>query len=231
MSLPFLATAFYGFDTRIGDLTFYTKAVTDSVLQLPLDQRERAGRVFAEGIIVLAIAHLEDFLQGVVGMAARPREKALRRFLAKDGTPEYRAKLKECAIPELVKLAKKRITFKQGKGIEALYRAVFGCSPWPPDDDTREVLMDLARVRHVIVHNGSADVGIEDVGPYVSQLRLAADVFNVRTYGEFTTYTLKAIEALRFYMRALLAMQSLKNHLQGTLGTDTWLSATEPASD
>lgn len=222
MSGPFLETAFFGYNTRFAGLESYTKAVVGYVLQLPLAERERACGVFAQGSIVLAIAYLEDFLQGLIGMATRPREKALRRYLAKDGTPDHRAKVTACSIPELVKFAKARISFRQGKRIESIYQAVFACSPWP-SDDVRDLIMELARVRHVIVHSGSADVGIEDVGPYVSQLRRAADVFNVRTYGEFTTYTFNAEAALRFFMTALMAMQSQKDHLRKSLATDEWL--------
>jgi hypothetical protein len=86
--------------------------------------------------------------------------------------------------------------------------------------------MDLVLVRVMIVHSGSADVGIGGLGEYAKQLR-RSDVFTVRSYGELTTYRIDPMKALLFYREALVALKSQVDYLREQLVKgDRWLQST-----
>jgi hypothetical protein len=210
-----MAPTFSVYELRLGEVAEYTAAVKPYLVEKPA-----ALRVFIDGSIVLAVTYLEDFLRSLVGSAARQREAALRKYLTENGKDTDKAEARTCDLIALVRMAKNRLSFRRdGASINGIFGAMFGCSPWP-SDDVRDIILDLVLVRVVIVHSGSADVGIGGVGGYAKQLR-RSDVFTIRSYGEFTTYRIDPLKALHLYHEALVALQSQAHHLREQLVTST----------
>lgn len=207
-SSPLIGAAFTSYEMRLAEVVDYTAAVMPYIVEKPTSLR-----VFIEGSIVLSVAHLEDFLQSLVGTAAPQREPALRKYLSERGNDADRTRAKTCDLVALVRMAKNRLSFKKnGASIIGIFDAVFGSAPWP-SDGIRDVILDLVRLRNMIVHAGSAEVGIGSAGQYAKQLS-RAEVLTIQSYGDFTTSRVNPLKALYFYREALIALQAQVNHLR-----------------
>jgi hypothetical protein len=203
-----LRPTFSIYEMRLGSVTAYVRAVT------PIIAVESASLgIFLEGSLLLIVADLEHFLKGLVGSAARNKESALRRHLAKNADEAAQTRIRRSDIFALVQLAKSRVSFERNAApLDGIFRAMFDCVVWP-SEEVRKVLLDLYLVRNMIAHTGGADVGIGGEGGYAKQLR-RADVFVVRSYGEFSAYHLDPLKALLFFQDALVAVRDLFEHLR-----------------
>jgi hypothetical protein len=215
-----LETALTGYDMRLGQLGEYTKAVLPQIVAKPA-----LLRVFIDGTIVLSVAHFEDFMRGLVGAGTRYREAALRKHFTTHGNDSEKAQAPDCDIFELVRMAKRRVSFKERFArTEKIFNLMFGCSAWP-SESARDVIFDLVLVRNMIVHQGSADlrIGGDGTAQYAEQLH-RTDVFKVTSYGEFTIYRIEPLKALVFYGDAATALQAQIEHLREHLvRSDGWL--------
>jgi hypothetical protein len=105
-------------------------------------------------VIVTMVAHLEEFLACVVGLAAFHREQEIRDFLAAHGNDQEKAASQTCNLGDLMRFARRRVTFKErATKLDRICQLLLDTAPWP-DDETRRRLCDLVRVRNIIVHNG-----------------------------------------------------------------------------
>jgi len=220
MTGPPMTTALDGYNSRLREMAEYNTAV------LPYIAERRAGlRVLVEASIVLSVAYLDDFLKALVGTAAPHREKALRRYLTKNGSDEAKRQARTCDLLTLVKIAKSRLSFqKGGASIDGIFRAEFGFSPWP-SEEVRDVILDLSLVRNMIIHAGSAEVGVGDVGQYARQIR-SADVFTVSRYDELVIHRVDPFKALKFHHAALTVLVTQVDYLRKQLvESNEWLKA------
>jgi hypothetical protein len=111
-------------------------------------------RTLQEMAIVSVAAHLEEFLKCVVGLASVHREREFREFLAAHGNDQERAASQTCNWGELMRFARRRVTFKEkGKKLERICRLLLEAAPWS-DEDSRRYVCDLVRVRNIVVHHG-----------------------------------------------------------------------------
>jgi hypothetical protein len=105
-------------------------------------------------VIVAIVAYLEEFLSCVVALACFHREQEFRAFLAANGNDQEKTVSQTCNAGELMRLARRRVTFKErGKKVIRICQLLVNAAPWP-NEDTRRLVCDLVRVRNVIVHHG-----------------------------------------------------------------------------
>jgi hypothetical protein len=227
MATTHLAAAFGVYLERISQLKAYCAAVVPFILALPMSEREKARYSFVESSVVLAIAYLEDFLRSLVGMATRPREQALRKHLQKGADDAQRKSIRECDIYQLSARAQLRITFKEGARIDAIYHALFRCSAWP-SVEARDTLMSLALVRQIVVHKGSADVGIGGEGSYARRLQQAG-IFHTTTYGDWSVHTLAPEPTLDLFNQAMRALVEQFLYLKARIADDDAWMAGDPS--
>jgi len=107
-----------------------------------------------EMVIVTVVADLEGIINCVVGVGAAHREQEFREFLAKQGSELEKPIARTCSLGDLMRFACKRVSFKdRAKRLLRISHVLFDTDPWP-DEDTRRYLLDLIRVRNIIVHAG-----------------------------------------------------------------------------
>jgi hypothetical protein len=136
---------------QIERLNAFTQAVQDPIAATR-DQAVR--RTLQEMLIVAVVAHLEEFLTCVIGLASFYREREFRDFLAVEGNEHEKAASQTCNAAHLMRLARRRVTFKKGgKPLARIFEVLLDSRPWP-NDDTRRYVCDLVRVRNIIVHQG-----------------------------------------------------------------------------
>ena len=126
------------------------------VVQTPIQESGKLDVVHTlrELVTVTVVAHLEEFLNCAVGLAAFHREEEFRDFLAAHGNDHEKAVSATCNLGELMLFARRRISFKErAKKLDRICQFLFQASPWP-DEDTQRYLLDLVRVRNIIVHDG-----------------------------------------------------------------------------
>ena len=88
-----------------------------------------------------------------------------------------------------MRLVRRRVSFKDGgKRLDNLFRLLFECSVWP-SEEVRDLVLGLALLRNLIVHNSGQDWSQDGVVParYAPQFR-RADVLSVRQYGAFAAH-------------------------------------------
>jgi hypothetical protein len=215
--LPTMEAPLFFHEQRLQEAISYMQAVTPCIAGKPA-----LLRVFVDSSIVLAVAQLEAFLRSLVGTAAHVRHAALRKHLARNASRHEQAQVRTCDLQQLVRLAGRRVSFEnQGKAIDRLFAVLFGCSPWPSHDQ-RDVVVDMAMVRNMIVHHGGTDVGLGDVGQYARQVR-RSDVLTVRRYGDLAVYEVDSPKALLLYRDAMQALVAQTYHLREQLvKSDAW---------
>jgi hypothetical protein len=222
MASTHLAAAFGVYLERLSQLKAYCAAVIPFVLSQPTSEREKARYSFTESAVVLAIAYLEDFLRSLVGMAARSREKSLRKHLLQGASDSQRRLILQSDIYQLSKRARDRITFKQGARIDAVFDALFGCSAWP-STEAKDMIMSLALVRQLVVHMGSADVGIGAEGSYAQRLR-DQGIFRTTTYGDWSVHTLAPEPTLVLFNKTMGALVEQFVYLKARVADDdAWM--------
>jgi hypothetical protein len=122
-------------------------------------------------------------------------------------------------MPTLVRLVRRRVSFENdGRRLENLFRLVFQCEPWP-SPDTRELILDLVRLRNWLVHGAGQDWSQDGVhsAAYALQFRTVGFV-NKRRYGDLCTYTVDRSQSLLFLRDAGKAIIKLAIHLEQQLG-------------
>jgi hypothetical protein len=105
-------------------------------------------------VIVTVAAYLEEFLNCAVALAAVLREHDFRALLAAHGNDQEKAVSGTCTLAELIRFARRRVSYKdRARRLDRISQFFFDASPWP-DEDTRRYLLDLIKVRNIIVHAG-----------------------------------------------------------------------------
>jgi len=170
----------------------------------------------AESVVLLAVTRLEAFYTTLVSIGTRNREQEIRKHFQKHGRPEARS----CDLPTLVRMVRGRISFEDGgKRLDNLFQLVFAQSVWPPGEG-RDLVLDLVRLRHFIVHSSGQDWSEEGVSQaaYASQFK-RADILKVRRYGELSTYSVDYYKAMLFLRDAVQAIVEQAKYLEQHLGT------------
>jgi hypothetical protein len=165
----------------------------------------------ADSVVVLVVARVDGFFQDMVSLGTRHREGAVRKHFHKHGNAQARS----CDLPTLIKLVRNRVSFESGgKRLDSVFRLIFRCSVWP-SDEVREVVLDLALLRNLIVHNSGQDWSQDGVTPaaYAAQFR-GADVLSTRRYGEFGVYSVDHYKALLFVRKATLCVVDQLKYLE-----------------
>ena len=132
----------------------------------------------ADSVVVLAVARVDGFFNDMVSLGTRHREQAVRKHFRKQGYERARS----CDLPTLIKLVRSRVSFENGgKRLDDLFQLIFRCSVWP-SAGVRDVVLDLALLRNLIVHNGGQDWSQDGVMPatYAAQFG-GADVLSAET--------------------------------------------------
>jgi hypothetical protein len=133
------------------------KAYLDVVL-IPLKEK-KDKKIFQfsfESIILRLVSFIEEYLSCLIGMASCYEEKLILKYFTKYGSESKRNKVKKgCNLGELWRLAASEISFKdQAKKLKRIFNYIFGFSPFP-DLKTENLILDMIRIRNVIVHSGS----------------------------------------------------------------------------
>jgi len=209
---------FRGFEQRLSAMKDYMYAMHPGITQQPT-----ALPVFVQSCVVLTTAQYSEFLRALVGTAAGHREAQLRKHLVKTAPRDRRLQVKHLDRVALAREAKNRLSFKDGaRRIAALFIAIFGCPPWPPEE-VRDLLSDLVVIRNMIVHEGDAEVGIGHIGHYAAQLR-KAEVFKVSGYGDWNINHLDPMKTLFFFNQAVQGIATSFHYLEERLvSSDDWL--------
>ena len=66
-----------------------------------------------EMVIVGVAAYLDEFVNCMVGLACAHQEREFRDFLAAHGNDQERAASQSCSLGELMRFARRRVTFKR----------------------------------------------------------------------------------------------------------------------
>jgi len=172
----------------------------------------------ADSIVVLVVARVDGFFQDMVSLGTRHRERAVRRHFHKQGNERTRS----CDLPTLIRLVRSRVSFESGgRRLDNLFRLIFRCSVWP-SDQVRDVVLDLALLRNLIVHNSGQDWSQDGVmaSGYAVQFR-GADVLSNRRYGELTVYSVDHYKALLFVRKVTLCVVDQLKYLEEHIVRDT----------
>lgn len=213
LNRPSLDSAFHSIQQRMVQLLEYATVAAPVVAQDPKLLPE-----LADSVVVLVVARVDGFFQDMVSLGTRHRELAVRKHFHKQGHERART----CDLPTLVKLVRSRVSFEGGgKRLDNLFRLIFRCSVWP-SDDVRDVVLDLALLRNLIVHNSGRDWSQDGVTPaaYAAQFR-GADVLSTRRYGEFAVYSVDHYKALLFVRKATLGVVDQLKYLEERIVADT----------
>jgi hypothetical protein len=190
--------AFHTFAERMERLLDYANAVAPSV-----NKNERLISELVDSLVVLAVTRLQAFFTSLVSLGTPRREREIRKHFRKHG----HEKALTCDMPTLVKLVRNRVSFEDGgKRLDNVFRLVLECSVWP-SDEVRDVVLELALLRNLIIHGGGQDWSQDGVAvaAYASQFK-RADVLSVRRYGELATYSIDHRKALLFLRDAIRAV-------------------------
>jgi hypothetical protein len=214
---PSLDSAFSSFRGQLHQVVDFSNAAAPTVVS---DKKLVAQ--LRDSVIVLAVARLDGFFQAVVSLATRHRESDLRALLVQEGHPQAGS----CSLPVLVKLVRRKVSFeKEARRLDGVFHFLFGCSVWP-NDEVRELVLDLVLLRNLIVHSDGHDWSEDGVheAAYASQFRRAV-VLDERRDGEFVTYSVNSMKALLFFRTATVAIGDQLQYLKARLVDDmTWAS-------
>lgn len=204
--MAIIETVFHWYNSRLLALTEFIDAVIPCI-----EKNVSSHPLLVESAVVLSVAHFEDYLRSLVGSSVEDKEAVLREHFHSHGNDKEKAIAMTCDRPTLATLAKRRLSFENdAKRLERIFLVMFGCSPWP-STATKAAIKDLVLVRNAIVHSGSADVGIDEAGPYVRQLS-REDLFRSHSYGEFRVYHMEHLAVLEFLGDA--AFPAIESHVK-----------------
>jgi hypothetical protein len=138
----------------------------------------------------------------------RQRESVVRHYFSQHGSPDERRISETCDLRTLIRMARRRLTFKKrGAGIERLFGVLFGISPWHSEDGFRTI-SDLILVRNVFVHEGDSVLG-----EHATQAHRRG-LFVSRTYGEFKVYSVNYDTTLLFLRDAIIALKDQSEYVR-----------------
>lgn len=201
-----LSTEFRDFEGQMVRLLDYANVVAPSLKAQP-----RLLPEFSDSMVILAVTRLDSFFRSLVSLGTRAREQQIRRHFQKHGNKDART----CDLPSLVKLVRGRVSFEDGgKRLDNLFRLVFEYSVWP-SDEIRDLVMDLVRLRHFIIHSSGQDwsqAGVSQAA-YASQFK-RANVIDVRRYGNLATYSVDHYKTLLFLRDAVQAIVEQAKYLE-----------------
>jgi len=215
---PSLEIAFDGFLGQLHHLVDYGNAVAPVVHGNPKMVAE-----LRDAMIVLLVARLDWFYQSLLSLAVRHREADIRALLVNDRKPEAAS----CSMPALVRLIRRKVKFKDdARVLDNTCRRIFGCSVWP-NDQVRDVVLDLVHLRNMIVHVDGHDWSQDGVhqADLAGQFR-GADVLDGTRYGQFVTYSVNSMKAMVFMRAATVAIVEQVQYLRARIVDDTaWVFA------
>ena len=200
---------------RLDETTSYLDAVIPLVAANP-----SLVRIITESNFALAQAYYAYFLRSLLASGARWRQKELKKHLCKNATREDQARIRTADLPSLIHEIKRRFSFsRHARSIDGMFRAVFGFAAWP-SEDLRERILDLVRVRNLMIHESGVDLGLGKPGVAAAQLR-KKEVLETTSYGEYTIYRIDHRRALlELFPDAYRALQSQMLYLRDELSKD-----------
>src|SRR5688572_19111051 len=115
-------TSFGGNEMQLARVAAYLNAISPCVEKQPA-----AFPLFAESLTITTVALHEHFLASLVAGAAHHSQPVLRKYFAKDGNDSERKIAADCDLGTLIKLAKRRLSFRNGGAkIATLFDLLFG---------------------------------------------------------------------------------------------------------
>jgi hypothetical protein len=167
--------------------------------------------------VVLTVAIFEEFLKSVLSFSCHKREAALRGHFAALGNPAERATAATCDRPTLVRMVRRRVSFRQdAQQLRRVFDVAFGFSPWP-SPDAATLILDLVRLRQVIVHEGGR-LSAESAAQFAT-----AGVIDQTEYQDLVTHRLNQNGALLLWGNATNALiEQAKYFREGALQDPIW---------
>src|SRR5207247_2585383 len=124
-----------------------------------IEKQPQAFALFVESLTITAVTVHEHFLASLVAGAAHHRHAALRKHFAEEGNDNEKKVAADCDLRALIRLAKRRLSFKKGGArMATLFELLFGLSPWP-SQVVHHTILDLVLARNIFVHEGPAVLG------------------------------------------------------------------------
>jgi hypothetical protein len=100
--------SFHRYQRRLDEILDYTHLVGPVAMQ-----NREAHKVLVDSLVVLTVAIFEEFLKSVLGFSCIKREAGFREHLAAHGNPEERASVATCDRAALVRMVRRRVSFKR----------------------------------------------------------------------------------------------------------------------
>jgi hypothetical protein len=139
------------FTSKLERLSGYLDVVQRSLRPKDVD----ASRFLIETVVVMMVAFLDHFLRSVIGTATYAREVDARVYLAKKGNEADRKLAASCTVKHLRAVMSRRASLVGKRSdLEVTFQFLLGFSVWPDDPRQASLIRDLARLRHLIVHEG-----------------------------------------------------------------------------
>jgi hypothetical protein len=206
-------TSFGGNEMQLARLADYLTAISPCIETQPA-----AFPLFAESLTITTVALHEHFLASLVAGAAHHCQPVLREYFVKAGNGNERKIAAHCDLKTLIRLAKRRLSFKQGGArIAKMFELLFGISPWP-SDEVHHAILDLILLRNIFVHEGAAVLGEHAEQAYRPGL------FSTRKYADLPTiYHVEHLPVLLLLRDALVGMKAQAEYLRQRLSEqDQW---------
>jgi hypothetical protein len=200
-------TSFGGNEMQVARVAEYLNAISPCVEQQP-----QAFPLFVESLTITTLALHEHFLASLVAGAAHHCQPVLRKYFAEAGNDNQKKIAADCDFGTIIRLAKSRLSFKQGGArIAKMFELLFGLSPWP-SDEVHHTILDLVLLRNIFVHEGAAVLGEHAEQAYRSGL------FSTRKYGDLPTiYHVEHLPVLLLLRDALVGMKAQAEYLRQKL--------------
>lgn len=206
-------TSFGGNEMQLARLADYLNAISPCV-----EKRRQAVPLFVESLTITAVALHEHFLASLVAGAAHHQQTALRKYLAEQGNDDEKKIASDCDLGMIIRLAKRRLSFKKGGArMATLFELLFGLSPWP-SEEVHHTILDLVLVRNIFVHEGTAVLC-----EHAEQAHRPG-LFSTKKYGDLPTiYHVEHLQVLVLLRDALVGMKSQADYLRQRLSEqDRW---------
>jgi hypothetical protein len=206
-------TSFGGNEMQLARLADYLNAISPCVEKQP-----QAFPLFVESLTITAVALHEHFLASLVAGAAHHQHAVLRKYFAKDGNDNEKKIAADCDLGTIIRLAKRRLSFKKGGArMATLFELLFGLSPWP-SEEVHHTILDLVLVRNIFVHEGAAVLA-----EHAEQAHKPG-LFSTKKYGDLPTiYHIEHLQVLVLLRDALVGMKSQADYFRQKLSEqDRW---------
>ena len=203
MTLPTIETGFSAYDGQLDRIAEYIETIAPSLVT-----NRQSVPVFVESLTVVMVARFEHFLTSLIAGGVRHRESVARAHFMRFGNPDELRVAESCDLKALIKMARRRLSFrKQGKSIETIFAVLFEFSPWP-SVGTFQTVNDLVLLRNLLVHEGDTVLAEQAAQAHHKAL------FTTRSYGEFAVCSVNYGVALPFLQTAMIALKNQAEHVR-----------------